>query len=95
MPLLSARDLSLAFGWKPLLDKVNFSIEKGEKIALLGRNGEGKSTLLNVIRGLHSPDEGEIQAAQGLPVAYLPHDPPAADARSVAEVLREELQEIY
>lgn len=95
MPLLSARDLSLAFGWKPLLDKVNFSIEKGEKIALLGRNGEGKSTLLNVIRGLHSPDEGEIQAAQGLQIAYLPQDPPAADARSVAEVLREEMQEVY
>ncbi|SUO96378.1 ATP-binding cassette domain-containing protein [Suttonella ornithocola] len=95
MPLLTAKSLSLAFGWKPLLDNVSFSIEKGEKIALLGRNGEGKSTLLNVIRGAQQPDDGEIQFSEGVRVAYLPQDPPAADARTVREVIREGLANVF
>ena len=91
--LLTAQDLSLAFGWRPLLDHVNFSLEHGERVALLGRNGEGKSTLLNVLRGAQAPDDGELRLTEGVRVAYLPQDPPAADARSVREVVRDGLAE--
>ena len=91
--LLTAQDLSLAFGWRPLLDHVNFSLETGERVALLGRNGEGKSTLLNVLRGAQAPDDGELRLTEGVRVAYLPQDPPAADARSVREVVRDGLAE--
>ena len=91
--LLTAQELSLAFGWRPLLDHINFSLESGERVALLGRNGEGKSTLLNVLRGAQAPDDGELRLTEGVRVAYLPQDPPAADARSVREVVRDGLAE--
>ena len=94
MPLLlTAQDLSLAFGWRPLLDHVNFSLESGERVALLGRNGEGKSTLLNVLRGVQAPDDGSLRISEGVRIAYLPQDPPAADARTVREVVRDGLAE--
>ena len=94
MPLLlTAQDLSLAFGWRPLLDHVNFSLESGEHVALLGRNGEGKSTLLNVLRGAQTPDDGSLRISEGVRIAYLPQDPPAADARTVREVVRDGLAE--
>ena len=94
MPLLlTAQDLSLAFGWRPLLDHVNFSLESGERVALLGRNGEGKSTLLNVLRGAQTPDDGSLRISEGVHIAYLPQDPPAADARTVREVVRDGLAE--
>ena len=94
MPLLlTAQDLSLAFGWRPLLDHVNFSLESGERVALLGRNGEGKSTLLNVLRGAQMPDDGSLRISEGVRITYLPQDPPAADARTVREVVRDGLAE--
>ena len=94
MPLLlTAQDLSLAFGWRPLLDHVNFSLESGEHVALLGRNGEGKSTLLNVLRGAQTPDDGSLRISEGVRIAYLPQDPPSADARTVREVVRDGLAE--
>ena len=94
MPLLlTAQDLSLAFGWRPLLDHVNFSLESGERVALMGRNGEGKSTLLNVLRGAQTPDDGSLRISEGVRIAYLPQDPPAADARTVREVVRDGLAE--
>ena len=58
MALLSLRDVSLAFGGPRLLDQVDWQIERGERVCLLGRNGEGKSTLLRLIEGQLEPDEG-------------------------------------
>ena len=89
MALLVAKNLSLAFGYRPLLAGVNFALERGDKVALLGRNGEGKSTLLNVLRGAQGVDEGEVQYGQGVTVAWLPQDPPAADERLVRDVVAE------
>ncbi len=59
MALLSLRDVSLAFGGPRLLDHVDWQIERGERICLLGRNGEGKSTLLRLIEGIsqREPDD--------------------------------------
>ena len=76
MALLSLRNVSLAFGGPKLLDQVDLQIEPGERVCLLGRNGEGKSTLLRLIRGEIQPDEGQVIRQQGLRVSLLPQDVP-------------------
>ena len=77
MPLLSLRAVSLSFGGPRLLDQVDFQVEPGERLCLLGRNGEGKSTLLRLIAGEIEPDEGTIIRQQGLRIARLAQDVPA------------------
>ncbi len=94
MALLIAKDLSLAFGWRPLLDRVSFTVESGERVALLGRNGEGKSTLLNVIRGAQMADEGGVQIGEEASIAYLPQDPPSISGLTVREVVQAGLQQV-
>ena len=76
MALLSLRDVSLAFSGPRLLDHVDWSIERGERVCLLGRNGEGKSTLLRLVEGQLEPDEGEVIRQQGLRIARLPQEVP-------------------
>jgi ABC transport system ATP-binding/permease protein len=76
MALLSLRNVSLAFGGPKLLDQVELQIEAGERVCLLGRNGEGKSTLLRLIRGEIGPDEGQVIRQQGLRISLLPQDVP-------------------
>ena len=71
MALFSLRNVSLAFGGPRLLDQVSLQIERGERLCLMGRNGEGKSTLLKLIRGEIEPDEGEFIRQQGLVVSLL------------------------
>lgn len=60
MALIALQDVSLSFGALPLLDRVNLQIEAGERIGLLGRNGEGKSTMLKVLAGILPPDSGRL-----------------------------------
>ena len=82
--LMSLKDVSLAFGGPPVLDKVSLSISKGLRAALTGRNGEGKSTLMKVIAGMLEPDGGEIVRAPDLKTVYVsqevPHDREGDDA---------------
>src|SRR5258705_2967178 len=85
MALLSLRDVSLAFGGPRLLDRVDLQIERGERVCLLGRNGEGKSTLLRLIQGVIAPDEGEVIRRQGLRIARLEQEVPEGRGGSVAE----------
>src|SRR4029079_14485642 len=93
MALLSLRDISLAFGGPRLLDKVSLQIEQGGRLCLLGRNGEGKSTLLRLIRGEIEPDEGEIIRQQGLVVSLLPQVVPSGRTGTVANQIAEGLRE--
>lgn len=65
MPLLTVDHLGFAVGTRTLLRDVAFTIEPGERIALIGRNGEGKSTLLRILTGEQRPDEGEVRLAPG------------------------------
>ena len=74
--LLSLKDASLAFGGPLVLDRVSFSVHKGLRAALTGRNGEGKSTLLKVIAGTLIPDTGEIVRAPNLKLTYVPQEVP-------------------
>ena len=71
MALVTLRDVTLQFGWQPLFDKINCTIDPGQRIALIGRNGEGKSSLLKIIQGDLKPDEGEVDYGQGITISTL------------------------
>ncbi|MCA9000493.1 MAG: ABC-F family ATP-binding cassette domain-containing protein, partial [Planctomycetes bacterium] len=81
-------DLSLSFGGAPLLDGVSLSIQRGERIGLLGRNGSGKSSFLKVMQGILEPDGGNVGARPGLVIAGLAQDVPD-DLRGTAGELLE------
>ena len=76
MNLVTAKNLHHSFGDHPLLDKANFSIESGERICLVGRNGTGKSTLLKIISRQIKVDEGDIAYARDLRIAELKQEVP-------------------
>ncbi|RMH52367.1 MAG: ATP-binding cassette domain-containing protein [Zetaproteobacteria bacterium] len=75
MPLLVLKEVTKAFGDRPVLDRASLTVGRGERIGLIGRNGEGKSTLLKVMAGLIEPDEGEVTLRAGARVAWLPQQP--------------------
>ena len=83
MPLLSLQKIGLAFGHLPLFEEADLQIEPGERIALIGRNGAGKSSLLRVLSGEQPPDSGTIWREPGLRVSRLEQDVPAAGDRTV------------
>ncbi len=91
MAILTFRDIILGFGHPPLLDGVNFQIDRGERLCLIGRNGAGKSTLLKLIAGEIQPDGGEIIRAQGLRVAQLAQEVPLGTSGSIFHVVAEGL----
>ena len=87
MSLLRLSDIGLAFGHHPLLAHANATLERGERVCLIGRNGTGKSSLLGVIAGTLAPDEGTRVVADGLRMATLPQEIPTTQEGSVAEVV--------
>jgi len=87
MALLSCQSLSIAFGGPPLLDDVALQVERGERIGLLGRNGEGKSTLLKILEGTLPPDGGTVVMESGTRVALLEQEVPAGLGGTVADVV--------
>jgi hypothetical protein len=92
--LLSLDRVSMAFGHLPLLDHVNLAIEPGERIAVLGRNGEGKSTLLKVLAGELAPDSGVIRRAPDVRVARLAQEASGSDSGTVFDVVAGGLGEL-
>ena len=91
MPLVALDRVSVAFGHLPLLDEIAFQVEAGERIAVIGRNGTGKSTLLQILSGDLQPDSGLILKQPGIRVARLVQDVPLSTDRTVAEVVGEGL----
>ena len=87
MALLSFSDVSLAYGLNPLLDKVSFQLDRGERVCLIGRNGAGKSSLFRLVTGEQGADEGDIWFAPGLKIGQLPQELPAADDKTVYDVV--------
>ncbi|HFD81414.1 MAG TPA: ATP-binding cassette domain-containing protein, partial [Gammaproteobacteria bacterium] len=94
MSLVRIRNLSLGFGGEPLLDGVDLTVEKGERICLVGRNGSGKSTLLKVLQGRLSPDEGELQLRKDVRIAALDQELPQGFSGSVFECVAAGLGEL-
>ncbi|MFV2057588.1 MAG: ATP-binding cassette domain-containing protein, partial [Thiohalomonadales bacterium] len=94
MALLSIDKVSIAYGDRPLLDKVNFELEAGQRICIVGRNGEGKSTLLNILMGNIKPDEGALWVNSSTRIAKLEQSVPDDDERSVFEVVASALDSI-
>ncbi|HSQ40769.1 MAG TPA: ATP-binding cassette domain-containing protein [Fibrobacteraceae bacterium] len=87
MSLLTAKNLILRFGGAPLFDEASFSIESGEHVSLVGRNGEGKSTLLKILAGELEATSGELIHAPGLHVARLPQEVPDSLPGSIRDVV--------
>jgi len=84
MPLLTIIDAELAFGLHPLLDRASLTVRTGDRIGLIGRNGTGKSSLLNAIAGSIDLDGGEIKRKDGVSIALVEQEPilpPAATLR--------------
>jgi ATP-binding cassette subfamily F protein uup len=80
--LLRFDDVSLAFGSRPLLDHVSLLVDEGERVCLVGRNGEGKSSLLRLVAALTTPDDGSVWSRPGARIAMLAQDLDAvADTR--------------
>ena len=94
MPLLRFDDICLEFGDQLILRDAEFSIESGERVCLIGRNGAGKSTTLKLITGQIEADRGEITARQGLIVSQLEQTLPDAMDKLVSDVIREGLTQI-
>ncbi|HEV8722278.1 MAG TPA: ATP-binding cassette domain-containing protein [Candidatus Binatia bacterium] len=87
MPLLRLEDISLAYGHSPLLARVDFQIDAGERVCLVGRNGAGKTTLLRVVTGAVAPDEGEIWRMDMLRIAHLEQEGPPDIDQTIFEVV--------
>jgi ATP-binding cassette subfamily F protein uup len=88
MPIVRLDKVSLSFGLKPLLDGVDLQVRKRERVCLLGRNGEGKSSLLQLITRTIAPDAGEVWVRPGARVASLAQEVSAASETTVYEVIK-------
>ncbi|BCS34301.1 heme ABC transporter ATPase [Luteitalea sp. TBR-22] len=91
MALIELDDVTVAFGHRPLLDRSTLRLEAGERVCLIGRNGEGKSTLLRIVAGDLPADGGRVWRQPGLRIARLEQDVPPGGDRSVFAVVAEGL----
>ncbi len=93
MAVLSLSNAHLAFGHVALLDNAAFSLEAGERLGLIGRNGAGKSSMLKVIAGLEKLDDGLLQMTQGVRICYVPQEPLFEPGHTVFEAVSEGVAE--
>ena len=93
MAVLSVSNAHLAYGHVALLDGAAFSLEAGERLGFIGRNGAGKSSLLKVVAGFEKFDDGLLQLTQGLRIRYVPQEPAFDPATTVFEAVSEGVAE--
>ena len=86
-PIMTVKGVKLAFGLNQLFSNVEFSINRGDKISLVGRNGSGKSTLLKVISGIQEPDDGEMFIQPGIRISYMPQEPDFNNYQTLCDVV--------
>ena len=91
MPLVTLDRISMAYGHLPLLDQASFRIDARERVSIIGRNGTGKSTLLQIVGGDVAPQSGEVWHEPGLRIGRLPQDALVAEDREVFAVVAEGL----
>ena len=69
--LISVENISKSFGVKPLLEKVSLGVQEGDRIGVVGLNGGGKTTMLEILAGIEPPDEGRVARGTGLRMAVV------------------------
>ena len=87
MPLITLDNISLRFAEKVILDEINATIHKGDKIGLIGRNGEGKSTFLKLLAGLISADDGDLKIQNRVTISYLEQQPPEDNSDTLFNIV--------
>ena len=86
--MISIQNLSVEFSAKSLFDSINYVINKRDKIALVGKNGAGKSTMLKIIAGLQRPTSGAVAVPEGVTIGYLPQQMVVSDTLTVVDEVR-------
>jgi ATP-binding cassette subfamily F protein uup len=87
MNYISAENLALSYGTKNLFGGISFGIEQGQKVALIGINGCGKSSLLKILAGIQQPDDGKVSYRKGIRISYLAQEPNLPEDKTVGEVV--------
>lgn len=93
--MISIEGLSIAFGGNTLFDNITYVINKKDRIALVGKNGAGKSTMLKIIAGLQAPTSGNVNMPKDLTVGYLPQQMNLSDTRTVMEEAEQAFSHIF
>ena len=91
MSVLAALDVTKAYGDRILLAGASFTLQDGERVGVVGRNGAGKSTFAKILAGAETPDTGSIATRRGARVAYLAQEPDLDDAKTVRASVEEGL----
>lgn len=92
--MISINNLSVEFSAKSLFDDINYVINKKDRIALVGKNGAGKSTMLKIIAGLQRPTSGSVSVPQGITIGYLPQQMTLTDSLSVIDEVRKAFSKV-
>lgn len=95
MSILTVKDISHGFGDRAIFEEVSFRLLKGEHVGLIGANGEGKSTFMNIITGKLMPDEGKIQWAKDVRIGYMDQHLNLTKGKAIREVLREAFDYLF
>lgn len=95
MSILNVENVSHGFGARQILKDVSFRLLKGEHVGLIGANGEGKSTFLNIITGKLMPDEGNVEWSNRVTVGYLDQHTNLTKGKTIRDVLREAFDDMF
>ena len=89
MNLLTVEGISKAYGERVIFEPLSFGVSKGQKIALIAKNGSGKTTILKIIAQQDTPDTGQVNFRKGTQISYLPQDPALDPEKTVEEIILE------
>src|SRR5574344_3072034 len=95
MSILNVENLTHGFGDRAIFEDVSFRLLKGEHIGLVGANGEGKSTFMNIVTGQRLPDEGKIEWARNVKVGYLDQHSVLEKGQTVRDALRGAFDDLF
>ena len=95
MSILNVENVSHSFGGRVILEDVTFRLLKGERVGLIGANGEGKSTFLNIITGKMKPERGKVEWCKRITTGYLDQHTVLQSGRTIREILRDAFKEMF
>ena len=95
MSILNVENLSHGFGDRAIFEKVSFRMLKGEHIGLVGANGEGKSTFMNIVTGKLMPDDGKVEWAKDIQIGYLDQHSVLQEGMSIRDALKDAFSHLF